>query len=82
MNSLSKEVKGLRNIEVRVSGLGGCEALRRRLGVAEKSDRQVFDVSGPLGGQLKELNVIPLNAIDRHWKDTKHTNSADKHIEE
>lgn len=37
--------------------------------VAEKSDRQVFDVSGPLGGQLEELNIVPLNAIDGHWRE-------------
>lgn len=31
---------------------------------AKKSHGEVLDVGGPLGGQLKELDVAPFHAID------------------
>lgn len=70
---------GSRNVEgqVGVGGVGGCESLGGGLAVAEKSDGQVFDVSGPLGGQLEELNVVPLHAVYGHWRDMRHTSSAE-----
>ena len=49
-------------------GVEANSALRRGLAVAEKSNGQVFDVSGPLRGQLEELDVVPLHAVYGHWR--------------
>ena len=40
-----------------------------RLGVAEDANRKVLDVSGPLGGQLEKLDVIPLHTVNGHYRD-------------
>lgn len=34
-------------------------------------------MSGPLSGQLEELNVIPLHTVYGHWKQRPNHNSAD-----
>lgn len=37
------------------------------LAATEQSHWKVLDVGGPLGGQLEELDVTPLDSIDGHW---------------
>lgn len=37
------------------------------LGVAEDANREVLDVSGPLGSQLEKLDIIPLHAVNGHY---------------
>lgn len=37
------------------------------LGVAEDPHREVLDVSRPLGGELEELDVVPLDSVDGDW---------------
>lgn len=37
------------------------------LAATEESHWKVLDMSGPLGCQLEELDVTPLNSIDGHW---------------
>lgn len=37
------------------------------LGAAEKSHWKVLDMGWPLGSQLEELDVTPLNSINGHW---------------
>lgn len=66
--------------QVRVRGVGGCWTLGGGLAVAKKSDRKVFDVSRPLGGQLEELNVVPLNAVYGHCRDTDETQQWGKKV--
>lgn len=50
----------------------GGTLLRGGLAVTEQSHGQVLDVGGPLSGQLEELDVVPLHAIDGHWREEKH----------
>lgn len=51
---------------------GGCpwgfstNELIRTFGVSEDPDGEVFDVRRPLRRQLEELDVVPLDAVDRH----------------
>lgn len=72
---MRKGVTGSRNAEgqVGVRGSGERQPLGGGLAVAEKSDRQVFDVSGPLGCQLEELNIVPLHAVNGHWREKTET---------
>lgn len=49
-------------------GMVGGRALGGGLAVTEESHGQVLDMGGPLGGQLEELHVVPLHAIDGHWR--------------
>ena len=37
------------------------------LAATEQSHWKVLDVGGPLGCQLEELDVTPLDSVDRHW---------------
>lgn len=37
------------------------------LAATEEAHGKVLDMSGPLGSQLEELDVTPLNSIDGHW---------------
>ena len=39
------------------------------LAATEESHWKVLDMSWPLGCQLEELDVTPLNSIDGHWGD-------------
>lgn len=39
------------------------------LAATEESHWKVLNMSGPLGCQLEELDVTPLNSIDGHWGD-------------
>ena len=48
-------------------GLGGSDMSHGGLGVAEDANREVLDVSGPLGSQLEKLDIIPLHAVNGHY---------------
>lgn len=50
--------------EARREWLGG--RVSGSLAATEESHRKVLDMSGPLGSQLEELDVTPLNSIDGH----------------
>ena len=71
--SLRVRVTGSRRVDgqVRVRGVGWCSPLGGGLAVAVKSDRKVFDVSGPLSGELEELHVVPLHAVYCHCRETE-----------
>lgn len=38
--------------------------------VTKQSNREVLDMRGPLGGQLEELDVVPLHSVYGHCRDT------------
>lgn len=50
-----------------VGGSGDGSVLQQGLAVAEQSDGEVLDVSGPLRRQLEELDVVPLHSVYGHW---------------
>ena len=50
---------------------GGRGPLVGALGVAEDPDGEVLDVGRPLGGELEELDVVPLHSVDQHCSGTQ-----------
>lgn len=47
---------------------GGGVVLGGGSGVAEEPHGKVLDMGGPLSSQLKELDIVPLQTVHRHWK--------------
>ena len=73
-DSLAWAVRGV-EAGLGVEGSGGVMTLGRGLAVTKQSDWEVLDMGGPLGSELEELDVVPLDSVYRHCRENTHTHT-------